>query len=199
MVKNDRLEWIGQDRHLMVVRDKLENVRRDSHTNIARDQIEKIGRDHHLEIDGKEAIKITGSHSLTVTGDVIEEFKANHSSQVTQNLYLKAMQVVIEASTGLTLKVGSNFITIDMSGIAITGMPMVQINSAGAALSGSPGSLVSPLSPTAAKEAVKADPGATTTPGSSSAYTPTKVTAATLAGWAPRAPEGFRGIQRSDP
>ena len=143
-VVKDRLEWIGQDRHLMVVRDKLEDVQRDSHVNIARDQVEKFGRDHHLEVAGKEAIKITGSHSLDVTGDVIEEFKANHSSQVTQNLYLKAMQVVIEASTGLTLKVGSNFITIDMSGIAIKGMPMVQINSAGAALSGSPGSLVSP-------------------------------------------------------
>jgi type VI secretion system secreted protein VgrG len=184
-VVKDRLEWIGQDRHLMVVRDKLEDVQRDSHTNIARDQVTKFGRDHHLEIAGKEAIKITGSHSLSVTGDVIEEFKANHSSQVTQNLYLKAMQVVIEASTGLTLKVGSNFITIDMSGIAIKGMPMVQINSAGAALSGSAGSLVSPLSPTAAKEAVKADPGATTTPGSSSAYTPTKMSAQALAGWAP--------------
>jgi type VI secretion system secreted protein VgrG len=180
-VVKDRLEWIGQDRHLMVVNDKFEDVQRDSHVNIVRDQVEKFGRDHHLEIAGKEAIKITGSHSLAVTGDVIEEFKANHSSQVTQNLYLKAMQVVIEAATGLTLKVGSNFITIDMSGIAIKGMPMVQINSGGSALSGSAGSLVSPLAPTAPKEAVKADPGKATTPGSSSANTPTKMDAAKVA------------------
>jgi type VI secretion system secreted protein VgrG len=96
---------------------------------------------------------------LSVTGDVIEEFKANHSSQVTQNLYLKAMQVVIEASTGITLKVGGNFITIDPSGVSIKGI-LVQINSGGAALSGSAGSLVSPLGPTAAQEADKADPGA---------------------------------------
>jgi type VI secretion system secreted protein VgrG len=168
-IKNDRKEWIGQNRHLIVTRDKMEKIDRDSHINIARDGIHKIGRDHHLEIAGKSAVKVTGSHSTNVTGDVIEEFKANHSSQVTQNLYLKAMQIVIEASTGITLKVGGNFITIDPAGVAIKGMPMVQINSAGAALSGSPGSLVSPLSPTAALEAAKAKPGEASQPQSGSA------------------------------
>jgi type VI secretion system secreted protein VgrG len=60
---------------------------------------------------------------------------------------------------GLTIKAGSNFITIDQSGIAISGTPMVQINSAGAALSGSAGSLVSPLSPTDPAQADKAVAG----------------------------------------
>ena len=66
---------------------------------MTRDQIVKVGRDHHLEVTGKEAIKITGSHSLKVQGDVIEEFTGNQSTQVTQNVYVKGMQVVIEAST----------------------------------------------------------------------------------------------------
>ncbi len=161
-IKNDRREWIGQDRHLFVTRDKLEKTGRDSHLDLARDQIEKIGRDHHMAITGKEAIAVTGSHSLSVTGDVIEEFKANHSSQVSQNLYLKAAQVVIEGQSGITLKVGGNFITINSGSIAIKGS-IVLINSGGAALSGSPGSLVSPLSPTAAAEAADATPGAVTT------------------------------------
>jgi type VI secretion system secreted protein VgrG len=161
-IKNDRREWIGEDRHLVVVRDKLEQTGRDSHLDLKRDHIEQIGRDHHLTISGKEAIAITGSHSLKVTGDVIEQFSGNHSSQVTQNLYLKAMQVVIEADVGLTIKAGSSFITIGPSGIAISGMPIVQINSGGSALSGSPGSLVSPLSPTDATAASDADPGQTT-------------------------------------
>src|SRR5580658_3991164 len=160
-IKNDRREWIGEDRHLVITRDKLEKTGRDSHLDLTRDHIEKIGRDHHLTISGKEAISITGSHSLAVTGDVIEQFSGNHSSQVTQNLYLQAMQVVIEASTGLTLCVGGNFITIDASGVAIFGT-MVQINSGGSALSGSAGSLVSPLSPTDAANAADADPGAVT-------------------------------------
>ena len=165
-IKNDRREWIGEDRHLVVVRDKLEKTGRDSHLDLTRDHIEKIGRDHHLTISGKEAISITGSHSLAVTGDVIEQFSGNHSSQVTQNLYLKAMQVVIEGMTGLTINVGGSFITINPGGVFISG-PMVMINSGGSALSGSPGSLVSPLSPTDATNASDADPGAVTsvTPG----------------------------------
>jgi type VI secretion system secreted protein VgrG len=158
-IENDRKEWIGEDRNLIVTRDKMEQVKRDSHTDITRDRIETIGRDHHVTISGKAAMKITGSNSVSVTGDVIEQFSGNHSSQVTQNLYLKAMQVVIEATTGLTLKVGGNFITLDMSGVAISGTPIVQINSGGAALSGSPGSLVSPLSPTDPVEADKAVAG----------------------------------------
>ena len=62
-IKNDRREWIGEDRHLVVTRDKLEKTGRDSHLDLTRDHIEKIGRDHHLTISGKEAISITGSHS----------------------------------------------------------------------------------------------------------------------------------------
>ena len=170
-IKNDRREWIGEDRHLVVVRDKLEKTGRDSHLDLTRDHIEKIGRDHHLTISGKEAISITGSHSLSVTGDVIEQFSGNHSSQVTQNLYLKAMQVVIEGMVGLTINVGGSFITINPGGVFISG-PMVMINSGGSALSGSPGSLVSPLSPTDATNASDATPGAVTSVTPGTAATP---------------------------
>ena len=170
-IGTDRQENIGNNRSLTVTNDKMEKVGRDSHLEITRDRIEKIGRDQHLNIAGKAAISITGSCSLAVTGDVLEQFSGNHSSQVTQNLYLKAMQVVIEASTGLTLKMGPNFITMDPSGIAISGTPMVQINSAGSALSGSAGSLVSPLSPTAPTAADTANPGAVTDAPSGTAAT----------------------------
>jgi type VI secretion system secreted protein VgrG len=160
-ITNDRREAIGNDRHLTVTRDKLEKVGRDSHSDLARDRIESIGRDHHLAISGKEAIKITGSHSMTVTGDVIEVFQGNHSSQVTQSLYIKGMQVVIEASTGLTINVGGNFITINSGGIQIQGT-LVMINSGGSALSGSAGSAVSPIAPTDPTDADKADAGEVT-------------------------------------
>lgn len=70
------------------------------------------------------------------------------------------MQIVLEASTGITLKVGGNFITIDMSGVAISGMPAILLNSGGAALNGSAGALVSPLSPRDPDVADNARPGA---------------------------------------
>ena len=158
-VKNDRKELIQRDRHLIVERDRFSKINRDEHSDIARDHVEKLGRDHHVDIGGKQAISVSGSVSISVTGDVNEQFKSNHSCQVTNSLYLKATQIVIEATAGITLKVGSNFITIDPSGVAVKGT-LIQLNSAGAALSGSAGSLVSPLAATAAQEPVKADPGA---------------------------------------
>ena len=167
-IQNDAREWIGNDRSMIVIRDQMEKIGRDKHDNIVRDQSEKVGRDHHLDIEGKEAIKIVGSHSKTVTGDVIEVFQANQSTQVTQAIYIKGMNIVIEAMTGMSLKVGGNFITIDSTGVTILGT-MVNINSGGAALSGSAGSAVSPLAPTDPAEADTANPGEndvpTATPG----------------------------------
>jgi hypothetical protein len=93
-----------------------------------------------------------------VQGDVIEVFKANHSEQVTQNYYVKGMNVVVEGMTGLTVKVGGNFITINPGGVFITGT-MVMINSGGAAGSGTAGSPVPPVAPLAAAIADTAIPG----------------------------------------
>ncbi len=157
-IQKDVREWVGEDRNLYVTRDRKDQVGRDDHGDIGRDHIEKIGRDHHLAISGKEAISITGSHSLTVTGDVIETFSGNQSTAVTQNIYISGMQIVIQATTGMTLSVGGNFITIDSSGVTIFGT-MVNINSGGAPLSGSAGSGVSPLSPTDPDIAATANPG----------------------------------------
>jgi type VI secretion system secreted protein VgrG len=157
-IQNDIREWVGKDRNLYVTQDRKDQIGRDSHDDIGRDHVENLGRDHHQTIAGKEAIKITGSHSLQVTGDVIEVFSGNQSTQVTQNVYIKGMQVVIEAMTGMTLCVGGNFITIDDTGVTILGT-LVNINSGGSPLSGSAGSAVSPISPTDPDMADTANPG----------------------------------------
>jgi len=157
-VKNDRRELIGHDRSLIVKRDRLDQIERDVHVVVKRDKVEEIGRDRHHVVKGKEAIEIAGSKSLTVKGDVIEVFKGNHSEQVTSNLYVKGMNVVIEGMTGLTVKVGGSFITLNAAGVFIKGS-MVMINSGGAALSGSAGNAVAPIAPAAAIEADKAEPG----------------------------------------
>jgi len=161
-VKNDRREWIGNDRNLFVTRDKREKVDRDKHIVIGQDETQEIKRDHSLTIKGKDAIEVTGSRSVVVKGAVIEEFKQNHSEQVTQNYYLKAMNVVIEAMTGLSIKVGGNFITINSGGVFIKGN-IVNINSGGASLSGSAGRPVPPATPLEAEIADTAEPGAEVT------------------------------------
>ena len=157
-VKNDCREWIGNDRHLVIKRDKVEKVERDQNVKIERDEVREITRDHHLKINGKEAIEVTGSRSVSVTGDVIEVFKANHSEQVTQNYYVKGMNVVVEGMTGLTIKVGGSFITLNPGGVFISG-PMVMINSGGAPLAGIAKPAVPPSPPLIAADAADSVPG----------------------------------------
>jgi type VI secretion system secreted protein VgrG len=153
-IKNDRREWIGNDRHLVVKRDKREHIERDEENVIKRDQIEEIDRDHHLLIKGKEAIEIQGSRSLKVTGDVNEKFDASHNEQTAMSIHIKAgMNIILEAGVQISLKVGGNFIDINPAGVFIQGT-MVMINSGGAAGSG-PGS--SPVPAKAAKLAEIAD------------------------------------------
>jgi uncharacterized protein (DUF2345 family) len=89
---------------------------------------------------------------------VIDVYKSGHMEETSQKISMKGNEIVIEASSGMTLKVGGNFITINSSGIAIKGT-MVQINSAGSALSRDSATPVPVQAPTDAAIADNADPG----------------------------------------
>jgi len=158
-IRNDRREWVGQDRHLVVVRDKIEKVERDAHALVGREERLEVTADRHRKVGGLEAIEVVKSRSLTVGGDVIEVFKGSHSEQVTGDYYAQAKNVVIEGSIGLTLKVGGNFITVDATGVTIKGT-MVNINPpAGAGLNGPSLNAVSASAPIAAAIAAGAVAG----------------------------------------
>ncbi|MCG2747201.1 MAG: type VI secretion system tip protein VgrG [Desulfobulbaceae bacterium] len=157
-VKNDLRQWVGNDRHLIVKRDHFETVEFDKHLNIARDEMTEIGRDRHLKVAGKEAMEIAGSRSIVVNGDMIEVIRKGGSVEAGGDYYIKGMNVVIEGMTGLTIKVGGSFVTLNAGGVFISG-PMVNINSGGAALSGAAGKVVAPIAALLAAVAADAVPG----------------------------------------
>ncbi len=157
-IRNNRREFIGNDRHLIVKRDKREKIERDEHIIIERDLIEKIERDYHRKVEGKISLKTEGSVSNHVTGNVAEEVGGNYSMEVTGSYTVKANTIVLEAQTGLTIKVGGNFVTVNAAGVQINGT-MVLINSGGAALPSIPGIIVPPLDADEAEIADNAEPG----------------------------------------
>ena len=158
-VKNDEREWVGNDHHVKIIRDRREQIDRDEHRLVKRDQVEKIERDLHLNIVGKDATEIGGSLSLKVGGAVAEKFGADHAEDTSGNIYLKAgANIVLEAGAGITLKVGGNFVSINSGGVFIKGT-MVMLNSGGAALGGSAGSIVAPMKPLIADPADDNKPG----------------------------------------
>ena len=119
-IKNDRFETIGNNRHLVVEKDKFEHIKNKRHELVDVDHIEEVTKDRHLKVGGKEAKEVVGSKSLRVKGDVIEDFVANHSEVVLRDYYLNADNIVIEGNTKVTIKVKTNSITIDASGISVT-------------------------------------------------------------------------------
>jgi type VI secretion system secreted protein VgrG len=161
-IKNDRREFTGNDQHLIVKKVLREMIEDDSHLTVKGNHFEAISKDRHLKVSGKEAVEITGSKSLKVSSDVNTSISGNKAEEVAGSIYLKGMNIVIEAMTQLSLKVGGNFIDINPGGVFIKGT-MVMINSGGAAGSGQSPSPVPPTAPSEPDPADDAKPGTKTT------------------------------------
>ncbi|MEO7673022.1 MAG: M91 family zinc metallopeptidase, partial [Pyrinomonadaceae bacterium] len=90
-----------------------------------------------------------------IKGDVAEEYKGKLSTKVSAAGELNAQTITLEALTGITLKVGASFISLDLTGITIQG-PIVKINSGGMATGTSPFKMADPLD---AEHADTGEPG----------------------------------------
>ena len=133
-VENDRKEEIVGYRHLLVKKDKLERILGERHERVGKSHFEKIREDRNLNVDGNDVVLVNSKKSLTVKGDVIEVFQANHSEETTSDYYLKAQNIVIEAGTNITIKVGSSSIAIEAGGIGMKTGGQIKIE-AGASIS----------------------------------------------------------------
>ena len=145
-VLNDSLEWIGNERHLIV----------------KKNQLELVEGDKHLKVQGNQNEKIGATISREAGSDIQEKAGMNYAFEAGSDIHIKGgMNVVIEAGLKLSLKAGSNFIDISPAGVAISGTPTVMINSGGSAGSGAG---CQPEAPTEPKEADTGEPGETSEP-----------------------------------
>jgi type VI secretion system secreted protein VgrG len=90
-----------------------------------------VGGDHDLLIGGGLFEGIGKALNLSVKSDVVNDFQATEATIVGGKFELNARQIVIEALSKISLKVGGSFVVIDLTGVTISG-PMVKINSGGA-------------------------------------------------------------------
>lgn len=139
-VKGDSLEWVGEDRHLIVVRDQYRQVSGDQHFSVAGDRNEKV----------------TGTVSITVGADLQQKVGGKHALAAGGEIHLKAgTRLVVESGTRISLKVGGSFIDIGPAGVSIVG-PSVLINQGGTAGFGSGASPDLPRPPKEADRSVGA-------------------------------------------
>ena len=102
------------------------------HQYVDKDRLEQIGGNQNLTVGGNRSESVTGGYSMSV-GSWDAKVQQAAAIEATTSLHLKAMTIVLEADVQLSLKVGGNFVDISLAGVAINGMPMVMINSGGAA------------------------------------------------------------------
>jgi type VI secretion system secreted protein VgrG len=134
------------------------NAQKDMDVQVINDLREHVKANHHLTVDKDQSELVTGNKSGHVKGNRMENIEGNDSLKVASGLevdggtviHLKAQKIVLEADTMVSLVVSGNFVTLDASGVAVTGT-MVMLNSGGSAGSGG--------SPTAPKDPDKADDG----------------------------------------
>lgn len=144
------------NRDIRIRNDQMETIGNESHLIIGKDQLELVKGDKHQLVKGDLNEKIEGTVSLTVKEDQLEKVDRRYALETGSEIHLKAgTNVIIEGGTMITLKVAGNFVTVGPAGVAISGT-MVNINSGGAAGSGSG---AQPETPKDAREADTAKQG----------------------------------------
>jgi len=145
--REESREWVGTDRHLIV----------------EGDQIEEVKGTKHLKVVGDRNQEVTGTISVD-SMDWQQKAGAKYAVDAGNEIHLvSGMNVVIEGSVGITLKVGGNFVNLGPSGIFIQGTT-VMINSGGAAGSGGGASPDSPDAPLEADDATGGETSQTPSP-----------------------------------
>ncbi|MEI8372615.1 MAG: type VI secretion system tip protein TssI/VgrG [Planctomycetota bacterium] len=167
----DQRELIYQDKHLKVKRHQIEQTEGNFKMMVGNGEAADGGNldivvekkeahsvgdgGMHLEVKGDVNEKIDGTVSQNVGMDVQQKIGMNYAVESGQTVYIKGgMTVVIEGGLQLSLKVGGSFVNISPIGVDIFG-PLVNINSGGAAGSGTP---PQPKDPKEAEKAVPTKP-----------------------------------------
>ncbi|MEZ5594303.1 MAG: type VI secretion system tip protein TssI/VgrG [Gammaproteobacteria bacterium] len=112
-----------------------------------------VGGDTDIHIKGALFEGIDKKVNQTVKEDVVCDHQAKEAIVVKDTYELNARQITLEALQQITLKVGSSFMILDLTGITISG-PMVKINSGGSAQGTSPVDIQDPLDATPADTGV---------------------------------------------
>ncbi len=166
----DYLELTHRDRHITVKRHHQEKIEGNMKLlvggpeggnmdlSVQQKLTEKVGAGYDLKVSGDHKIDVSGGLSIKSGGDTQIKTGPKYAVDAMQEVHIKGgMKVVIEAGMQLTIKAAGGFITIDPSGVSISGL-MVKINSGGSAGAGGGSSPASPAdaqsaAPTAPQEA----------------------------------------------
>ena len=153
-IKNDSKEWVGNERHLIVVKDQLEKVEGDKHSTIKGnllikiegDHAESTKGDHHAKIEGTDHLIVSGDQCIKVDGDANFKASKDWNQEATQKISVKSgddfhakagNNYALEASSAIHLKAGTTLILEAGSQLSLkVGSNFVDIGPAGVCITG---------------------------------------------------------------
>lgn len=109
-IKNDTKEWIGNERHLIVIKDQLEKVDGDKHGIVGGDQLVKVTGDVQVTVEGNRLTQIKTNENVTVDGDHAVKITGDSGTKVEKNINEEAGQKIsIKAGMDFHEKAGQNY------------------------------------------------------------------------------------------
>lgn len=108
-----------KDMHVKVLNDRHDTIVHDLHVKVDANRFEQIKETDNLEVGGDRIEKVDGDLSIKIEGNRADEIGGDHSETTDGDIFLKATNIVLEATSNITLKVGSSSIVIEAGGITI--------------------------------------------------------------------------------
>ncbi len=156
-ILNDEKDWIGRDKHEIIEGGQKKKIGGGEGRSVGGDQATKVGGNRCVLVTGDNRHSVDGNMTIFSGGDMwVSGAKAILQGDSYADVH--APQVVIEGDAQVTIKCGGSFVTVDPSGVTISG-PIVKINSGGAAGSAQSPTVAAELQPAEPLEAVTGDPG----------------------------------------
>jgi type VI secretion system secreted protein VgrG len=119
------------DMSTTVLHNDTQQIGNDRAITVIGEQREKMGKNKNLHVVGELLTSVDQNAYHVVRGDLVEEFQKNHAHVVSQEHWLKAQKIIVEANSEICLSVGGCFVRISAAGVDIEGA-MVNINCGGA-------------------------------------------------------------------
>jgi len=168
LARNDAFVTVGRDQRAEVGGNADQRIAGDLTADIGRHVLLKVGGDTHAGLGADLILSIGGALGLNVgqgvavaaqagvaltTGGGLDiDVGAAARLSAAATLHIKALGVVIDGGTQISLRAGGAFITLGPDGVSIQGSA-VRINSGGAAHAASPATPARPARPKAPAEA----------------------------------------------
>jgi len=150
-VKHDTHGNYGRDVHRYIERNLIEEIKNEIHRVVKKSIYEEVSQHVQTKIGGTVQTDVAADVKRKIGGNVDDTIGGDHSEKTSGKMSVKASEILFEAESTISLKVGGSEVVIDSSSVTIKGSSKVAITGGMVNINSGPGSpSKAPKSPAAA-------------------------------------------------